>query len=39
MPGSLAALDSICQLHDQVLQNRQDLLANWLLSKRTSPSA
>lgn len=39
MPGALSALDNICRLHDCVLQNRQDLLANWLLSKRTSPSA
>ena len=34
MPGSLASLESICRAHSRVQQNRQDLLANWLLSRR-----
>ena len=34
MPGSLASLEGICRAHSRVQQNRQDLLANWLLSRR-----
>lgn len=33
-PGALAALTRICAAHDHVAQNRGDLLANWLLSRR-----
>jgi hypothetical protein len=36
MPGSVAALESICAAHNRVQQNRQDLLANWLLSRRAA---
>jgi hypothetical protein len=38
MPGAAAALTSICDAHDRVLQCRQDLLATWLLARRPAPS-
>lgn len=38
MPDSLAVLQNLCRAHSRVQQNRQDLLANWLLSRSAQVS-